>query len=491
VDSHAAVLQRRLTTLRIAAQAFALTLFAAAGSALADELRGTVRGPTGAAVADADFDVYDPETGEKLAESDNSDAAGRYRLTLEAGVYDVLCEPSLGSGLAAKMVHGVVVSGSTTLDLTLGPAAEVRGRAFDALNPDPGTGGAIHADLDFDRTEDGVRAPAINDATAADGSFTCLVEAGSYTITVSPDEATGLAPARVFGWTVPTTATLMIPLWHAVHFSGLIRDEAGSPVAAAVLKFDDALGRRIPVMDSRSATDGSFRVGVAPGVYRVTVEPASGGRCVAIRLPDVDVMADRAQDLTLAVGVVVSGRVTDKMGHVVSGADWDVVSETTSESAFTPGDRSGADGRYRFVVALGSYRLRVIPPAASGLDTLTFRNVSLARDTTLDVDYAALSGETGEDDSPVLRFAPMRNPTRTGAALALVLSAPIHDARVEIFDIAGARVRELHRGALAAGARVFVWDGRRRDGQPAHTGVYLVRAQLDGFDQMTRFILLP
>jgi hypothetical protein len=177
------------------------------------------------------------------------------------------------------------------------------------------------------------------------------------------------------------------------------------------------------------------------------------------------------------------------MGRPLNGADWDAVLESTGHSALTPGDRTSTDGRFRFVVVPGTYRLRVSPPAASRLDTLTFEHVALANDTTLDVDYVVLSGSPGS--SPVVHFGPVRNPTHATATVSLVLRALVRDASVEIYDLGGRRVSELHRGALPAGARSLAWDGRSLGGQLAHTGVYFVRARLDGFEQVTRFVLLP
>src|SRR6185436_4466483 len=78
--------------------ALALALLIAAAPSSADELRGTVRDRSGAPVVGADFDVFDPVTGIKLLPSDHTDAAGRYSLQLDLGIYDVLCEPDTASG---------------------------------------------------------------------------------------------------------------------------------------------------------------------------------------------------------------------------------------------------------------------------------------------------------------------------------------------------------------------------------------------------------
>ncbi len=262
-------------------------------------------------------------------------------------------------------------------------------------------------------------------------------------------------------------------------------------MSGASLKFDDELLlRRMPATKGTSDANGFFRVGVAPGTYRVTVEPRVGSALAAVRVPGVDMSTHRAQDFTLAVGVVVTGRVTDKQGLPVGQADWDAIRESDGLGAATPGDNTGFDGRYRFVVAPGSYRLRVTPPTATGLDSVVFRNVALVRDTVIDVDYAAL-GTPGGDGSPVVRFAPLGNPTHTRASITLVVNRAIDDALVEIYDVGGRRVRVLHEGPLAAGSRPLEWDGRRHSGAQAHTGVYLVRARLDGRESVTRFVLLP
>jgi hypothetical protein len=205
----------------------------------------------------------------------------------------------------------------------------------------------------------------------------------------------------------------------------------------------------------------------------------------------VDLTTSRQQDFTLATGAVVSGRVTDKQGFPIVNGNWLAVVEATEEGAATPGDHTLADGSYRFVLAPGVYRLKLTPPASTGLDSVQFDHVTVARDTVIDVDYAALGGGGGSGDSPVVRFGPGKNPTHTTASISLVLSRPVQDALLEVYDTSGRRARVLHDGALSAGAQTIPWDGRRTNGAQAHTGIYFVRARLDGHEQITRFVLLP
>jgi len=47
--------------------------------------------------------------------------------------------------------------------------------------------------------------------------------------------------------------------------------------------------------------------------------------------------------------------------------------------------------------------------------------------------------------------------------------------RLELFDIAGRRVRTLAGGAMAPGPHSALWDGRDQHGQRVGAGVYFLR----------------
>jgi flagellar hook assembly protein FlgD len=63
------------------------------------------------------------------------------------------------------------------------------------------------------------------------------------------------------------------------------------------------------------------------------------------------------------------------------------------------------------------------------------------------------------------------NPARQGCTIVFSLARE-GAARLEIFDLAGRRVRTLERGVLAAGEHRTRWDGRGADGRPAGAGLY-------------------
>ncbi len=66
------------------------------------------------------------------------------------------------------------------------------------------------------------------------------------------------------------------------------------------------------------------------------------------------------------------------------------------------------------------------------------------------------------------------NPVPPGATAVLELSGLGDAARIDVFTVAGRRVRRLHDGPLPGGG--LVWDGRDDASRPVPSGVYLVRA---------------
>jgi len=450
-------------------------------------VRGIVRDQSGAPIFNADFNVYESATGAKLLASDKTDVTGAYKLILDPGVYNLLCQvKDPNRGFAPEIKRDVVVSASMSLDYVLPPSVQVRGRVITANGNNP----VYPCNLDFDRSDDGARQPSLGNLTSPFGTFIDYIEAGTYTLTANPAD-TALAPTRLYRVQAPPTDILLLPVEQAAFLAGTVRDSNGAPVEGAIFRFDDAGDVRHPAKKDTSDLTGFFRVGVAPGVYRVTVEPQRRSHLAAIRVPGVDLTRSFARDFTLPVGVAISGRVTDKRGLPVSAADWDAILESTNTTAATPTDNTTFDGSYRYVVARGLYKLRLTPPASSGLDSVVIQHVSLERDTTINVDYAALGGGGGGDGSPVLRFGPAGNPTHTTAGFALVLTRPVARALVEIYDVSGRRARVVHDGPLAAGTQPLAWDGRRDNGAQAHTGVFFVRARMDGHESVTRFVLLP
>ncbi len=55
---------------------------------------------------------------------------------------------------------------------------------------------------------------------------------------------------------------------------------------------------------------------------------------------------------------------------------------------------------------------------------------------------------------------------------------------VDVIDIRGRRVAQLHQGAMQAGRNEVVWNGRGLDGRRQSAGTYFIRAR-SGIETMT------
>jgi aminopeptidase N len=87
-------------------------------------------------------------------------------------------------------------------------------------------------------------------------------------------------------------------------------------------------------------------------------------------------------------------------------------------------------------------------------------------------------------------FLPPRpDPARERATFAFVLPVA-GEARLEIFDVRGARVRALDAGALAAGPHELAWDTRDAVGSRVAPGLYLVRLTALGHIRTQRIAVI-
>jgi len=92
---------------------------------------------------------------------------------------------------------------------------------------------------------------------------------------------------------------------------------------------------------------------------------------------------------------------------------------------------------------------------------------------------AQVTGITGNAPNP---FNPLTE-------IAYSLAA---DGRVslEIYDVAGRRVRDLVSATLTAGPKVARWDGRSDDGRQVAAGVYFARLRSGGTESLHKLSLV-
>ncbi len=81
------------------------------------------------------------------------------------------------------------------------------------------------------------------------------------------------------------------------------------------------------------------------------------------------------------------------------------------------------------------------------------------------------------------------NPFNPQTTIAFDLSQPGHTA-VDVYDLAGRLVRNLHSGVLAAGPHEVMWNGRGPDGRMSAAGVYFFRLKTEQVIDTRRMTLV-
>ncbi|TMQ49735.1 MAG: T9SS type A sorting domain-containing protein [Candidatus Eisenbacteria bacterium] len=146
-----------------------------------------------------------------------------------------------------------------------------------------------------------------------------------------------------------------------------------------------------------------------------------------------------------------------------------------------------------------------IPPAPGGtVQTWSFNGLTLGVDYYFAIRTADDRGNwspmsnvaryaaTLAADSPPLQFGfsnAFPNPARgaTRFSVAMPQAGPL---RVEVYDPAGRRVRELAAGTHAAGTSELMWNLADDQGRPLRAGTYLVRAQTREHDTLRRVTVI-
>ena len=86
--------------------------------------------------------------------------------------------------------------------------------------------------------------------------------------------------------------------------------------------------------------------------------------------------------------------------------------------------------------------------------------------------------------------APQPNPTAAGATFRFSLRAP-GTVELDLYNVAGQRVRRIASGAFGAGDHAVPWDGADDTGQTLAAGVYFVNLRADGMTATRKLLVTP
>ncbi len=261
-----------------------------------------------------------------------------------------------------------------------------------------------------------------------------------------------------------------------------------------------ALVDGIVTFDTSAIPDGAAVTGAAFYLVRQTAagtSPFAGG---ALGLPAVDVASG-----TFGAPAVEAGDATAPAGAVDAGT---AVGSAKANGYAVRVELSAAGIAALNLQGLTQFRLRFPAPDADGTaDYAAFYTgdagpppVSAAKPTLadymgsyrpfLDVTYSVPTGVADGSGIPAPRiFQNSPNPfgPSTSIAFALPARAP---ARIEVFDVAGRRVRALLDATMDAGPHAATWDGRDDAGSRVAAGVYLARLTALGRSSTVRMVVL-
>src|SRR5262249_12698453 len=139
--------------------------------------------------------------------------------------------------------------------------------------------------------------------------------------------------------------------------------------------------------------------------------------------------------------------------------------------------------------------LTFVAPAAGPCLVVVYRPDGSNAGVPLTYDLQSSGTQTLDAPAPPKRlefaFAGAEpNPVRAGAEFAF--TAPVAgEASLVLYDVNGRAVRELVRGALAAGVHRVRWDGRGADGSRLGAGLYFARFTCAGRTSVRRVAVVP
>jgi len=111
----------------------------------------------------------------------------------------------------------------------------------------------------------------------------------------------------------------------------------------------------------------------------------------------------------------------------------------------------------------------------------------LEGDPAVQVYTAEVTGVEGEPRFlPVLQYA---NPSRRGCLFTIRLSRQ-STVELEVFDVRGAKVKDVFRGTLPEGVHSLKWSGTDSAGRQAASGVYFVQLKEKGGQTTTRRLVV-
>lgn len=210
---------------------------------------------------------------------------------------------------------------------------------------------------------------------------------GTYELGFEPPASTKLLPKNILGVVVSNNVTLNVALDPGLLLSGFVRDSTGVGIFNIDLKVeDDNTGAILNTPGDNTDLTGFYDVVVPAGEYNLTwraVDPLVGP-WISVEMQRVMISVDTVIDVTMILGVFVSGVVTDGNANPVPNVNLDFTDVATGIKLDTPGDNTDLTGFYEVHVPIATYDVGLKPRVIDKLVGLELLGVPVLGDTTVD-----------------------------------------------------------------------------------------------------------
>ena len=352
-------------------------------------LSGRITDPDGRPVQNVNVNLWSQET--QTGGGAQTDAEGRYRITLLPGTYSLNINPPQGSPLVSKSILSYQVPIDQTLDIKLDRGLVLSGRVTD---PDGKPVQNVYINAWNQQAQIGS-----GGTTDAEGRYRVSLLPGTYSLNIGLPPGSPFVSKNIQSYPITANQTLDVKLESGKVLSGRVTGPDGKPVQnvnVSAYNPQAQTGGRI-----QTDAEGRYRIALVPGAYDVTVNPQSGSPLVSARAERTNVFADAVLDFKLERGSTLSGRILGPDGQPVPEVNVNAYDPRTSANS---GARTGPDGKYALVLKNGDYDLNVNPPPASLFVSRRLSDVKVGGDQTLDIKLergVLLSGHvTGPDAKP-------------------------------------------------------------------------------------------
>lgn len=286
-------------------------------------------------------------------------------------------------------------------------ALTITGVVRDPLNAPVG-----NVDVDFIDQCTGDNVFLAADKTAADGTFSITIAAGTYDIHFVPPAGSPLCAGDLQSVALVANTNLgTISLVQGRLVSGTVLTPSLAPAANVDLKFVDlAADSRRFLSKTLTNASGQYAIRVPPGTYDIDFRPPVGSAFAdGERFGLVVAGADIAGlSNTLKTGFVVTGTVRGKSNTKLKNVDIDAFDLCTGRRLPNAHDNTDVNGNFSIVVPAGSYTFAFDPPpcipvqservtsvvigAATAIPTITLLDAPTVIGQVLDENALPLAG---------------------------------------------------------------------------------------------------